>query len=755
MLRNTKVAGKLGIGFGILLIIMLAMAIYGVVTVTRINSDYRYAASHPTARYNLLLQTEIEVHRLRTNVALIAASADHPQVIEDAYASVVASREVIYELLEKYRESLRDDPRIDEETREAGINAAYGLQNNHLNNYFNTIVYPLYAVATGASDRLLPEILEEATPILAGIDNVFIALTNAAQETVDGLFTSASLFAGISSGIMLAVAIIGIAFGVIIAFVISSAITRPIKRTVDALNNVSAGNLNININRAKIGKDEVGMLTTDVIKLVDVIKSIMDDLTMAHDQFLEVGDLKFTIDESKYNNSYKEVVRLVNTILKQTSTDVLSISDILNHVSDGDFNVKLEDAIWVGDWAALPQAMNRCTNNLKDVVAEVNGMVDAAAVKGDLAYHIDASKYLGDWNKILNGLNDICHATDVPIVEIRDVLSVLNKGLFDARVTGDYAGDFLSMKNDLNYFIEDTSKYMAEINNVLGEIASGDLRKTIDMDFVGEYIVTKEAVNHISTTLRKTMAEISSASGQVLSGAKQISTSAIDLAQGAQTQASSVEELNASVDIINQQTSQNAENASNANTLSNTSNANAQAGNNAMNEMVEAMAQIKESSNNISKIIKTIQDIAFQTNLLSLNASVEAARAGEHGKGFGVVADEVRTLASRSQEAVKETEAMILASISRVDVGSGIAQTTSEALNIIVSNATEVMEIINSIAEASKEQADAVGQVGQGLQQISQVVQNNSAVSEETAAASQELTSQAELLQQLVSYFKV
>lgn len=310
--------------------------------------------------------------------------------------------------------------------------------------------------------------------------------------------------------------------------------------------------------------------------------------------------------------------------------------------------------------------------------------------------------------------------------------------------------NFLSMADNLKLIIQD-------INYVLGEMSNGNFRVTTSKEeqYVGSYKNILEAMHNIRLTLSNALLEIDHASEQVSTGASQVSDAAQALSQGATEQASSIEELSATITDISNRIKENAANASEANTLSQEASEGVLSGNQKMADMIAAMNDIASTSNEIGKIIRTIDDIAFQTNILALNAAVEAARAGSAGKGFAVVADEVRNLAGKSAEAAKNTTLLIENAIAAIGNGTKIAGETAEALRLVVEKSNVSAVRISEIAEASTAQAEAVMQVTTGIDQISAVVQTTSATSEESAATSEELSAQAVTLKSLVGKFKL
>ena len=299
------------------------------------------------------------------------------------------------------------------------------------------------------------------------------------------------------------------------------------------------------------------------------------------------------------------------------------------------------------------------------------------------------------------------------------------------------------------------SRPISQIVKVADKISDGNLDVNIEIKTKDEVGMLAMAFEKMSENLNDAMSNINYSAEQVATGSNQVSMSGQALSQGSTEQASSIEEITTSMTQVAAQTKQNATNANQANDFALVAKNNAVSGNQQMQEMLKAMTEINDSSSNISKIIKVIDEIAFQTNILALNAAVEAARAGQHGKGFAVVAEEVRNLAARSANAAKETTAMIEGSIKKVDMGTRIANETAQALNKIVDDITKAAEIVGGIANASNEQATAISQVNVAIEQVSQVVQTNSATAQESAAASEELSGQAETLNQIVSKFQL
>jgi methyl-accepting chemotaxis protein len=528
----------------------------------------------------------------------------------------------------------------------------------------------------------------------------------------------------------------------------AQSLTNGLREKAAAAQQIAAGDLNVKLNM----KSEKDILTKNLNQMVVNLQQVTGDINMLTEAFT-IGNMKVRVDAGKYSGDYQKMATGINNTVEAVLNPVTDAEKILEKLAENDFTTEMQVDKYQGDTLNLVNKINAVRGRLLSLLDVAVGVS-----KGDTSW-LEKLQKMGKRcanDQLVPAFILMMQNIENLIHEVDQLANTAVNGDLQARGdVGRFEGGFARIIAGFNQTLDAIIKPVNETSAVLQEMATGNLDVAVEGDYQGDHALLARAVNHTVESFNEVLGEFYNAAGQVASGAQNVAGSSQVMSQAASEQAATTEEITASITEIATQTKQNAEHATEANQLALAAQDQATAGNMQMEKMLEAMTTINESSASISKIIKVIDEIAFQTNILALNAAVEAARAGQYGKGFAVVAEEVRNLAARSANAAKETTDLIESSITKVGAGTQIANETAESLGKIVAGIAKTTALVGEIAVASNEQASGITQVNQGIGQIAQVTQTNTATSEESAAASEELAAQAETLKAMVQKFKL
>ncbi|MEQ1766113.1 MAG: methyl-accepting chemotaxis protein, partial [Methylotenera sp.] len=408
-----------------------------------------------------------------------------------------------------------------------------------------------------------------------------------------------------------------------------------------------------------------------------------------------------------------------------------------------------------GDFNIIKNNLNACGHAIKALVADGNLLAQAAEA-GVLTTRADAAQHLGEYRKVVEGLNATLDAIVTPLNMAASNLDSIAQGNIPDRITDHYNGDFNNIKDNLNTCIESINALVGDVQMLADAASDGRVSVRADASsHQGDFRKIVEGVNETLEMIVNPIATVKVAVETISTAAKEIAQGNADLSRRTEEQAASLEKTAASMEELSSTVKQNSDNAKQANQLATAASGVAIKGGDAVSEVVTTMADINASAKKIEDIISVIDGIAFQTNILALNAAVEAARAGEQGRGFAVVAGEVRNLAQRSASAAKEIKELITDSVSKTAEGTRQVENAGNTMHEIVTSVKRVSDIISEIAAASTEQSAGIEQVNEAVMKMDDMTQQNTALVEEAAAAAESMMEQADELMNAVSVFQL
>jgi methyl-accepting chemotaxis protein len=525
-------------------------------------------------------------------------------------------------------------------------------------------------------------------------------------------------------------------------------IVDPMNVTADYVDKVSKG-----IIPPTITTEYKGQYNVIKINLNNMVKMMSDLLTQTDIiiQGAADGQLDKRANADMFVGGWNQLVKGVNQAITNIVDPMNVTADYVDKVAKGIIPPVITTE-YKGQYNVIKVNLNNMVGMMSDLLTETDTLVQAA-IGGQLTKRATASKFVGGWFQLVDGVNKTLEALIGPLNVTADYVARIGRGEVPSKITDKYNGDFNTIKENINSCI-DGLQGLVEANNVIQRMAANDFTSQVAGKYQGIFEELGKAINETINQMREALLQVQENAMAIATASGEIAMGNQDLSSRTEEQAANLEETASGLEQITSNVNLTADNAQSANQEAVKARQVAQDGGTAVTQVIAAMESINASSAKINEIIGVVDEIAFQTNLLALNAAVEAARAGEQGRGFAVVAAEVRNLAKRSADAAKEIKGLIRESVAKSQDGSKVAAHAGETIQEVVANVQRVTALVGEIANATKEQSTGLIELNKAVVQMDEVTQQNAALVEEAAAAAETLDSQAHNLAEVVARFK-